>query len=269
VIERSFAVLSGIDSKLASKLAPQLSSMAIDTAFVKFSGSPTIEYFDKLAERCLQVSSRVIVNDEVRLTGLLVSFFNFEREKEMEEAAFFPSFRRIELDQSWCKDTNRSSAIAQLIKDEFHADSHKEFTRTASFKHDPRLLVPVQNSKCKPLKANYRAIYHRTTSSISNLVGRHVVKVRGAAAYRINDLIFEPALNDGTHPVRRRTSTHVADLKAAFRFGLMVPERFEFDVSGDKGLKGKTFALSDGSLETIRKEPTHLNMRVNDDFRQA
>jgi hypothetical protein len=58
-------------------------------------------------------------------------------------------------------------------------------------------------------------------------------------------------------------------LKAAFRFGVGVPLRFEFDVTSDGGLKSNSFFLCDRSSHRITAQATYLNMRINDDLKEG
>ena len=265
MIERRVAIFSGFDTRVVAKVSPQLTSTATDLAFVKLSGEADSSYFQSLVARTLVIAERSLARGDVRLTTLLVSCLDTEEDREREARAFFPAVRRLSLDTSLRKDLNRSSDIASAVVSAFRNPEQTDFAR--SLHQDVRLLLPVRNTPCKPLIGSFRAIYERSASSVSPRVQRRILSRRGRPGFMVRDLAFCPATNDGTHPVRRCTDSPECDLKAFMRFGVAVPERFEFDVSSDTGLKGKTFEYCDGTHHRVTKDVGHINMRINDDHR--
>lgn len=266
MIERGLVVFSGIDTRIIDRIGPRLRSNAVDTAFVKPKHMLDTEYFDRLLNRAYRVSSQLISNPDVRITAILLSCLDDPIQTNLEFETFFPTLRRIYLDRQSCNDPNKSAELATTIIQAIKCDAARAFVKTVSAQQEARLLMPLRNCKSNALRRSVRAIFLSEATSINNRSRREVTARRGSRTYRSNDLDFKVSINSGKHPVRRCTDSTSCDFKALLRLGVSVPERLEFDVSCSKGLSNKTFYRCDGSAESVSGNPSHLNMRINDDY---
>lgn len=269
MIVRRLVILSGIESRVADRLGPALRSAAMDIAFVKIGADGlSADYFARLVQRTLDVAERVMTRPDVKLLGLLISCAS-TNEQELEREHFFPALRRLEIPREYRRDANQFSEVQRRVRVAFQSVTYEKVVREASPQREDRLLLPVRNSKLERLKRHFVEIYELRQAELSRRLMRDIPAVKKGRGYRIRDADFKGAINDGTHPVRRCTDTPTCDLGALMRFGVPVPERFEFDVSCATGLASKTFCLCDGTPMKIPAGTSHLNMRINDDFMAA
>ncbi|MFD1613424.1 hypothetical protein ACFSCW_16610 [Sphingomonas tabacisoli] len=266
---RRLIVLSGISTRVADKIGPSLRSMGGDVAFVKIgSDGLTSDYFDRLVDRTLSLAGRASQSLSSKIFGLLVSAVPSGSES-LEADYFFPAMRRIGVPPEYRNDPNRAQALVRLIMQAFASDIYQTVAKVVAPQEDERLLLPVRNSGVDRLERQFREIYHMRQTGFTRRLTREVVRMKKGRGLRMRGLDFKSAVNNGTHPIRRCTGTPTCDLKALLRFGVSVVDRFEFDVSCESGLNGKTFYLCDGTPVRISASPSHLNMRLNDDFMAA
>lgn len=266
MIVRRLVVLSGIDSRVADRLGPALRSAAIDVAFVKIGADGlSRDYFARLVRRTLDVAHRAMLRADVKLLGLLVSCASTD-EQQTEHEHFFPALRRLEIPREYRRDVNQFFEVRRRIEVTFRSATYENVAREASPQREGRLLLPVRNCRSDRLTRHFGEIYELRQDDLSRRLMRDIPRMKKGRGYRIRDADFKGAINDGTHPVRRRTDTPICDLGALMRFGVLVPERFEFDISCSTGLANKTFSLCDGTPIKIPAGTSHLNMRINDDF---
>jgi hypothetical protein len=199
------------------------------------------------------------------MLGILVSAIP-EDLKEEERARFFPSLQRFAIDPSFRSDINRAPDLVQAIIKIFSSAQFDAVTRAASPHQDTRLLLPLRNVGIERLRRHFVDVYEMSACGFSRRLERDIMRMKRGFGYRIRDLNFKGVVNDGTHPIRRCTDSLLCDLQAAMRFGVSIPERFEFDVTCGNGLDRKTFYLCDGEAVKIAGAVSHLNMRINDDF---
>jgi hypothetical protein len=266
MITRRLAILSGIDPRVADRIGPGLRSRATDVAFVKIgSDGFSQDYFSRLTARALSISVRTLGRQDTKLYALLVSAIPCD-DQDTEAEYFFPAARRLEVAREYRRDVNQASNLAQLIQDAFASPVYTDLARRVSPQGEDRLLLPIVNTKLGRMRRHFLEIFRLRSSGLSRRLERDINRMRGGRGYRIVGMDFRGALNDGTHPIRRCTDSPTCDLQALMRFGVAIPERFEFDVSCEKGLEGKTFHLCDGTPVRVSKGVSHLNMRINDDF---
>jgi hypothetical protein len=267
VIDRSFAIFSGISTRVVDRLVPQLGANGVDCSFVKFNNDYLdADYYDRLAAQTVIIISRALERKPVTLSGVLVSCVQVQSSIDLEVATFFPAFRRLSINAEWRNNPDAAGRIAASILAHFQSSAEKDFLRSVSVRRDARFLLPVRNTRCKSLVDQFRQIYAMRSYALSNRVNREVVSLRGRRAYRVNGIDFQPVINNEKHPVRRTSDTTRCNLAASFRFGALVPQRLEFDVTCENGLRKKSFSHCDGTLEMITVEASHINMRANDDF---
>ena len=266
MIRRNLAVISGFHTKVIDRLGPPLRSKGIDISFTDISNGINREYFDRLVNRTILVASRNISREDIRLRSILVSCITDHHEAGLEFDYFFPSMRRLSLPGNLQKDVAMSSVIANKISDVFKSKDYEQISEIALPHKEQRLLLPVKNAKLSKLTTHYQEIYEFRSSCLSRRLERDIARLKSGEGHCIKGTFFKGTVNDGTHPIRRCTDSPRCDLQAMMRFGVHLPERFEFDVSCESGLAGKTFFLCDGSAQKIPRRASHLNMRVNDDF---
>ncbi|MCP3735024.1 hypothetical protein M9979_09100 [Sphingomonas sp. RP10(2022)] len=268
MIDRGLAVFSGIHPKVVDRLAPTLRSTGIDAVVVKPDDTVTAGYFERLARQTLCAANRATARGQVRLTSVLISALDADA-AELETEAFFPALRRVPVPSEWRNNTAAAKPMATLVQDYFRDEASRCFTRGLAACRERRLLLPPRNTPSKALAARFRQIYHRDASDLGAKVDKEVTVQRGGRGLKVHNLQFVPTVNSDRHPVRRCTDTYSCDLKAAFRFGAPVAARFEFDLTADNGLATKLFHLCDGSTQVVSPQATHLNMRINDDFKEG
>lgn len=268
MIDRALAIFSGVHPKVVARLTPALRSVGIEPVSVSVEALPTESYFECLAKQALHVADRQRVRGDVRLTSVLVSALN-DSEREVEADAFFPALRRITIRPEWRNNPSAAGHISRLVQDYFKSEAVRDFSRRIASNRENRMLMPRRNTPCKGLGDEFLSIYHRDAEILSAKIEKDIVALRSGRGLKVSNLTFKPTLNNGQHPVRRCTESNLCDLKAAFRFGVGVQQRFEFDVTSDNGFKSKSFLLCDGSLKRITVQVTHLNMRINDDFKEG
>ena len=266
MIDRSIAVFSGVHPKVVEQLAPTLRSTGIEPVTVSIGESPTGEYFERLAKQALHVARKEAGRSDVRLAAALISGL---ADDELETATFFPALRRVLIPPEWRNNPSAAKKIATVVQDHFRGTGNKEFTRQLAARRDVRLLLPPKNTPSKALAAQFAQIYTGSLGQLSARVNKEVVVQSKGRGLKISNLQFAPTVNGEQHPVRRCTDTCSCDLKAAFRFGALVPARYEFDVTAENGLATKSFHLCSGEAHRVSAEATHLNMRINDDFREG
>lgn len=263
---KRLVVLSGISSKVAAKIAPSLRSMATEVVFVKLdSGNVSVEYLDSLLKRAVEMATQLRATPDVKLLGVLVSAIPDDLQCE-EYARFFPTLQRFAVEPALRSDVNRGPELARAIMGVFSSAQFEAVTRAATPQQDARFLLPLRNVGLDRLRRHFTEVYEMAASRFSRRLDRDIMRMKKGSGYRVRDLNFKGVVNDGTHPIRKCTDSHVCDLQAVMRFGVSVPDRFEFDVTCGTALHRKTFYLCDGSADRPPAAATHLNMRINDDF---
>ena len=267
MINRSVAVLSGISTRVVDGFVQQLNSNGVGSAFVKASTKGfDADYFERLLSQVFVMIGRARERSPCLLTIVLVSCIRDPAELALERSAFFPAVRRLGINPEWRNNPDAARRIADTVLRHIQSQEEKDFLKTISVRGEARLLLPVFNTKCKALLDQFSLIYAMESRGLSNRVNREVVSLRGKRVYRVRGVDFAPVVNNEQHPIRRCSATKQCDLAALFRFGSAVPERMEFDVSCEDGLRKKVFHQCDGTSGSTNIQSTHVNMRINDDF---
>jgi hypothetical protein len=267
VKERGVAVFSGVETRVVDRLVRQLAANNVDSAFVEIRRRTYDEdYFQRLLAQTLVVLERVRARGDVPASAFLVSSLIDEDDLIREQNHFFPALRRVALNPEWRGNPDAAVRIQAAVLEHYRSGEEREFIRTVSAKREARFLLPIYNTRCKSLESLFLSVYSREAASLSKRVTREIVCLRKRKGYRVSGLDFAVAINNERHPVRRCSPTAKCDLEAAFRFGSPVPERLEFDVTCENGLRKKSFRQCDGSTASVNAEPTHINMRINGDF---
>jgi hypothetical protein len=243
--------------------------MQIESAYVKATGAYGQDYLDRLVQRVLVVTSQALQRPDVRLAAILVSGLQTEEEKKEEAAHFFPALRRIGISKELRNDVSKAHELLNIIRSVVKSHSFREFAQRVSPQREPRFLMPIRNSCYPAMENHFLTVYRMESDSLSRRLERDIVKLRGKRAYRVKGVDFSVAVNNGKHPIRRCTETPACDLRALMRFGVVAPERLEFDVSRENGLQGRSFHLCSGEVVKVPTGTSHLNMRMNDDFECA
>jgi hypothetical protein len=259
-------VFSGFDSVLVEHARASLRSRQIEAVFVKSTATLNHEYFEKLRTRALEVSRRIVEEDDDRIVSLLASCVPKQTEA-IEKSTFFPWLRRIKFPVKYRRDINLIGEMLRKLQSVF---SSEEFLGTYDFIRPGAsavLSLPLRNSPSRRLSREIEAIFELDAFRPDNSLGKEVVRLRGGRGFRIGVLNFRPAINNAGHPVRRCTDSDACDAAAFYRLGFSLPARFEFDVTADAGVAGREFWLCDGASSVAPSWATHLNMRVNDDHK--
>jgi hypothetical protein len=260
---RSVAILSGISTRVADRLGPQMRANGVELAFVQLEESPSTAYFSRLLDQTIEMVSRASSQATEKVSIVLVSGFSDLGAVALERNMFFPAVRRLPINPEWRNNPNSTACIRDAVLHYVRNKAETQFVR--GIKRNIRFVLPLTNTNSKSLATNYDDIYHMRSKGIARRVEREVVVLKRRKAVRIGGIDYEMCINDGRHPIRRRTQAARCDFNAAYRFGCPIEERLEFDVTCENGLKGKSFCQCDGMVTAIKAEATHLNMRINDD----
>lgn len=226
--------------------------------------SDELDLRDQFARICERFLTEV---GDTTCSGVILLSCSERSEKCLLEKEWFcPWTYRIQLSKSLAQDTNKFSSLVELIDQGIKDFRESVVVNAIKRKSDKRYLLPVKNAKLSAFEESIENIFFGS-AGFNGKSNRIIQRVKGRDEIRIGSLNFEYGINSGVHPVRKTTDTHLCDLKAKFRFGVPVNSRFEFDVSCQAGLGTKNFAHCDGRSEIIVGSPTHLNMRINDDFK--
>lgn len=266
-MRRAVAVFSGISTKVLNDARASLRSMSIEAAFVRFD-APDQDYFTRLMARATTLVGQLELVGVSQLNLLLFSGLEGSNLAN-EECHFCPALRRVGVPRSWCNDRQRAKELSALVNDTFRSESVWTFAKELRSQRSLHLLLPMRNSNVRPLANVYADIYHGRRTEVSQRVKRMALLRKKGQGIGIGNVNLSPVVNGDRHPVRRISDTPFCDFNARFRFGIPIPPRFEFDVTCDTGLSGKSFFQCDGTRVAVGKSATHLNMRVNDDFAEA
>lgn len=274
-MKKRLLILSGLSSRVADKLETRLLTLVDKVAYVSTAAKTGEADFDKayflaLSKRAHDVTQLIPVRpNETILNGFLASFLPNNIATEYESDIFFPALRRIQLDYTLRNDLGRLESIYRVINSGIaNYDGDKDFSKI--LQKDKRYLLPHKNIKVDTLRSNYMEIYFGNRTSLSTNIDRKIPPDRSNNGINTKGgLNFKGTINSGMHPIRRKSDCNCCDLQARFRFGKMIDERFEFDVTAKGELHGKSFSYCDGTIIPVTGGPDHLNMRINGDFEPA
>ncbi len=223
-----------------------------------FAAEKSPRRFHDILERTLSIS--------LKNPTAVILFSCREEDPSTEKKWFFPWTFRVPLDRSLATDTGQFSRLIEQIDCGIKSFKDSDVVNSVRRRSDKRFLLPIRNSNIKALSDSFDDIFFRGLN-LNGAAKRNIKKVRKKNQIKIGNLTFEYSINSTVHPVRRVTDSDLCDLQARFRFGVPIPSSFEFDVSCESGLKGKVFSQCCGSKQPISGSPSHLNMRINDDFK--
>ena len=209
---------------------------------------------------------RQIENEDVRLNFILVSCIEDSAMRDLEQEAFFPALRRLQVPAAWRGDIHGGRRIADAVIASFNSARTQELQAITKWSAAAVALLPCENIRPQRLRRELEGMYHMNVGSFSRRLNRDVLRMKRGKGIRVGNLEFKGCLNDPSHPVRRTSDQAQCDVGAALRLGFGVPIRFEFDVSCAQGLAGLRFRHCDGVTEQIQRDASHVNMRINGDF---
>ncbi|PYF06947.1 hypothetical protein C8J30_12230 [Rhodobacter viridis] len=257
-------------------MRPHLKGRNIDVVCVRLCGNG---YFEALAKQLLFEIDRLKgARSDVRFFVILVSAIA-EDKLDDEYVSFFPALIRLGIQKDQANNKSATKKIVERIDALFRDESFVDLIKTVSARKKSHLLLPVRNAAETSLRKMFDEIYAggelrskegRFSAELEifeKTVLKKITVIRRSKALKMGAISFAPVLNGPAHPIRRCTDTAVCDVKAKLRFGALVAERFEFDVTCDRKLSAKSFYLCGGGDIKPSQEDTHLNMRINDDFK--
>lgn len=261
--DKKIAIFSGVNTNVLEKCSPTLRASGIIPVYIKNSpnGIFNDEYFSKLAKQVNFILNREENNNVNIGVAFLVSSLEGEF-LENEINYFVPSLTRLEIEKKILNNSSSYNLINRIILSYIK----NNVIINNKLKSNVMLKLPVRNSFLKALYYNYVDIYLNICSDINKNVERKINRIKKGGGLRINDLTFKGTINNGRHPVRRICNSDICDIKAKFRFGIRIHDRFEFDVTSSRKLDGREFFLCDGTKKKVSKNKSHINMRINDDF---
>ncbi|HYG25418.1 MAG TPA: hypothetical protein VD906_00770 [Caulobacteraceae bacterium] len=266
---RRLVVLSGFDTTVAERIKKNLNSQQTEVAFRKLPCAITTEYFHALAHRACELINRMDKEGAGRIVGVLASCAKTGAEYELERRAFFPALRRLGFPAAASRDQNGATGVARGILDLLRSEDFNQLYRFVRPAPDAVLSLPVENCRSAKLVSELGRMYEFDAHAPSAAISKEIVRRKGGLGLKVKGLDFRGVTNGDAHPVRRCSDNAVCDVAAAMRLGFKIPPRFEFDVSCETGLSGKRFTLCNGQVQTVSASATHLNMRINGDFREG
>ena len=237
-----------------------------EVVFASTGGQKGVEYFDTLLELTLRTINEILSKNDARIVGVIASSIEDTNNRDLETKPFFPAFRRMAFPASFSKDTHRVNEVVSRLVSNLASE---EFLDTYKYVKPPSavLSLPLSNVDSPRLKKAMIELYEMRMLRPGGGIDKEVVRLRNGRGLRIKGLDFAGCINNGSHPIRRVTDSSVCDVAARLRLGFSVSSRFEFDVSCEHGVSGKSFRLCDGSIQKIPGWADHLNMRINSDFK--
>lgn len=264
-----FLIFSGFDTRYIEKTKPSLKANQIIPIFRKLVPDSWPEYFQQLSSEIELVTRKPILVEGKEAICFLASCVNNVEISTVENEYFFPAMRKITFSNDFRADTSKINLFITKCLDAFNSEDTIELKRQVKSWKRATLRLPPKNIDIKYFKNCLKSLYEMDSALPPDNLSKYIQMRNGNKKLRVNGVDFEGVLNGPMHPVRRCTDSHKCDVHARFRLGFNVPERFEFDVSCEKGFNGKSFKRCDGIGYIVRNEATHLNMRVNDDFEIA
>lgn len=262
----SLVILAGISPRVAEACSKQLRSNSISPISVKLNDQFDEDYLNRLLDQ-VQVATKWETARGNQIDLVLASFIIGNKELELEAEYFRTAARRLAMKPEWKNNTSSAKIICDKVIAHVQSAERKDFN--SSVKSDYRILLPRRNCGAKSVCDFFDKVFGMEATQVGGRMAREVAYVRKKKSLRIRGVDFSPQVNNGKHPIRRCSDTRICDLAASFRFGVSVDSRMEFDVTCETGLRYKSFYQCDGTEQKITQEPTHLNMRINDDFEIA
>jgi hypothetical protein len=261
MIIRRLVVFSGFDTRVVERARQMLHAHQTETIFTKLPSEVSRSYFDALLEKLANLLCAP-GSTNVKFVGGLVSCLVDADDSRMEKEAFFPALRRIFYEKTFAKDVGKARALVDGIIQKLTSPEFLEMQRYLRPAADTRLALPLLNADASKLRREMEELYDLRMMKPTAGLEKDVVRLKAGRGLRIKGIDFRGTTNDSSHPVRRCTDSHFCDVSGSLRLGISVPVRFEFDVSCESGLGGKTFYLCDGTAQRIGSWVSHLNMRI-------
>jgi hypothetical protein len=264
---RRLVVFSGFHTKFVAPAKISLKARQTEVVFTSTDGQVGL-YLETLLGLTLKSINEMLSKNDARIVGVVASSIEEEKALELERKAFFPAFRRMAFPSAYSKDIHRVNEVVNKLVSNLSSDG---FLDTYRYVKPPSgvLSLPLLNVDSPRLKKAMIELYEMRILRPGGGIDKEVVRLRGGRGLRIKGIDFAGCMNDPAHPIRRVTDSTVCDVGARLRLGFSIPSRFEFDVSCEQGVSGKSFRLCDGSAQQIPGWADHLNMRINDDFKSG
>ena len=258
-------MLSGFSPQVAEAARRRFASRQVSTAVARINDDHSAYYF-ALVERAYVEYRKLKTLTHSLIHGLLLSCVS-DKVAPYESDVFFPTLQRELVPKDFRADVN---LVPKLVTRALEVFSSNEFLlpyRYVKPGTDSILSLPYVNVGSPRLNKELTSLYERRSASIPAALFKEITRRKRGEGFNINGLNFRGCVNGYEHPIRRCTDSAKCDLAAEMRLGFGLPERFEYDVSCDTGLHRKTFQLCGGRTERVPRSASHLNMRVNGDFR--
>lgn len=262
---KQLAIFVGFNTSLLEKCIHTFGSAGIVPVFIRkpINNNYSKEYFEKISEQALFSLNREERNNNY--VNVIMLFSSLDKGSNgilIEKDFFMPSLIRVHVD----KRISNNIYSYNILKDIVIKNIKNHNLGSLNIKNN-NFRIPIKNCHSNIVKREYEQIYFREKNKLRSNFNKFVNRIKKTKGLKINNLTFTGVVNTSRHPIRRCSTEHICDIRAKFRFGLRIQDRFEFDVTADKKtMKGKEFFLCDGSKLKINKGVSHLNMRINDDF---
>lgn len=223
-------------------------------------------YLEDLADRLLTVSARFRDLSGV-VSVMLVSGASEQSQISQEDEFFSPALRIFRFHRSIEKSQPDARKFALELVGRFVAWERSRFHRLVRPSAGSVALLPLRNAGSDLLRKSIYEMANFQRDELDSRVFREITPAKRDSGIKVRHLVFKGIVNPPGHPVRRCTCTVHCDVHAAFRLGHPVPDSFEFDITTARAISVSRFYLCDGSESRVPVKASHLNMRINDDFK--
>lgn len=266
-MEKRIAAFCNMSLGFVEQIRKNLQSQNVEIVTVS-RGSDHFEiYLNRLADRLLEVVRKYGRRPDNSLYVLVISGSTVQSERDAEQRTFFPATRFMRIDRSielsQPQGRNFVENVAQAFLD-WKNSNFKEMIRPGK---NSIALLPLKNVNSAKLRSNLLRMWQFESAEINPSISKDISIQKGDRGILANGLEFRGCLNTLGHPVRRCTDSAPCDLKAELRLGHPVSVHFEFDVTSTGRLSSRKFFLCDGEADSVDASASHLNMRINDDFK--
>jgi len=265
-MDQVVVAICGLGTKFVESIRNSLQSRhGVVIALVERRGDRYEEYLERLAKRVVELVERHSTSDN-QVLCMLVSASE-PRLHQIELSVLCPALRCVTTDPSIQLSRQAGIDLAERVHKIITDWKSSPLRRALRPTHDAVALLPVRNCGIRQVAGWLHRLCQFERAELPRSIGKKISRAAGGEGLVIHRVKFTGKVNSEIHPVRRCTDMSSCDLKARVRIGHVIPVRYEFDVTCPSGLTRKRFYLCDGARASVPERATHLNMRINDDFK--
>jgi hypothetical protein len=267
-VEKKIVAFCNISNRFIEQIRSHLQSQNVEIVTVARESDNFPSYLRRLSGQLLGVVRKFQKSPDFSIFVMVISGSKSDSEIKAEHEEFFPATRYLRVDREMELSQPRGRAFVDSITTAFSIWKQSNLNKLIKPGKNRIALLPLRNVNSTKFRNSLTRIWQLESADLSPDVSKDLNVQSGDRGIIAGALEFRGCLNGPGHPVRRCTDSPSCDLKAELRLGHLVPPHFEFDVTsiGCRISTRKLF-LCDGRMTTVDKSASHLNMRINDDFK--